>query len=463
MWGLSASLSGLDPHEDIGGPELQVLVNVYEGLVGFDSLMAIEPRLARSWESIDDRNWIFRLRDGVFFHDGTTLDAEDVVFSFDRSEGMRIAALPTATALDSLTVQVTLERPDPLFLGKITELFIIPAGSPDGVGASGTGPYRLVAEETGTFRLQGFRDHWRGPPAIATAFLVTMPDDEGRVNGLFDGRLDFVTRYPMQLADRAEEAEDYSVRTIRSLRLDYVGLRVDRPPFDEPLVRRAMSLAIDRQAIVDEIHGGFGVALNQFSDSNVRGFVPDRPRLIRDVDRARKLLAEAGYPDGISITVEGTGIEKLEALARQLEPAGFRVALIQRTWGEFYPRVKNGEVDAWMMAWLYFPPDLSELLEQLLHTPSSGLGIYNNQGYSNPELDELVERLVETRDTGDRQKLMAMATDILLQDLPIIPLKSPHLSFGFHRDLEWNARPDGVVELFRLSWFERTRDQGPNS
>ena len=448
---LSASISGLDPHEDIGGPELQILVNLYEGLVGLDPEMRVEPRLARSWESIDDRTWIMRLRDGVVFHDGSRFDADDVLFSFARTKTESVAALPSVRVIDSMTVELTLERPDPLFLAKIAEIFIVPDGV-EGEGAPGTGPYRFLEQEDNYFKLQAFPNHWRGSPPIETVYLLATPEDVERVEGLLDGLFDFVPRFPMQLSHRIEAREEYEVRSIRSLRLDYVGLRVDRPPFDDRRVRQAMSLAIDRQVLVDEIHSGFAVPLNQFADSNVRGHVPDRSNLTPDLERARELLAEAGYPDGLSITLEGTGVKKLDALSRQLEPAGFSVTQEAWAWSEFYPRVKKGEVDAWMMAWLYFSPDLSELLEQLLHSTSAGLGVYNHQGYSNPDLDAVIEELTRTSDTEDRQELMALATEILLEDLPIIPLKAPLLSYAYHHALNWDVRHDGVMELFRFSW-----------
>lgn len=458
--GLAAPPGSLDPHHLNEFATFEVLSNVYDTLVGFDASQRVEPALATSWSSRDDHHWTFELRRGVTFHDGRPLMARDVVASLRRARehpksqfASYLVDVTEVRARGDHAVEILTGRPSPVLLNKLAFVFIAPADAPAEVRSPlGSGPYRLATRDGGrVVALRGFAGHWRGAPEIAEVDYVSVPAP-GRSRALLAREVDLVLDLAPAEAPVVAAQPGFVVRRAPGPSVDVLLLRTDTPPFHDVRVRRALSLALDREALVDSLLQGFGKPAGQVVTRHVFGFDPDLPPPKRDLPAARKLLAEAGHREGLEFELEHRAGLSLEPVAAQLAEVGVRVRLVARHWNQLIDRIVKGEVRAAYLGLASDSGEAGDLLASTFHTPdrARGFGDANREGYSNPALDQLIETAAATPRPGDRLALLQQGLRLLAADLPRIPVVEREHLVGARRGITWEDRADGRLSARSL-------------
>jgi peptide/nickel transport system substrate-binding protein len=326
---------------------------------------------------------------------------------------------------------------------------IVPADAPEVITQPiGTGPYRLVAFEPGEMvELVAFEAHWSGPPPEPRVELVFLSDPAERIGGLLAGELDLVNELSARDVATVEQHEGLRVESRTSLGVEYLQMDVSAPPFDDPRVRHAIDLALDRRALVDEIALGQGRPVGQMVPPDVFGYDPALGPVERDLAEAHRLIVEAGYPQGLDLVLEVREGRPVLPLVRQLAEAGLRVEVVARPWSEMYPRLVSGEVPFYYGGWVATSADASDLLDHKVHTPDPerGYGASNSNRYSNPEIDRLIEALDEAATMGERRELLQEVLGRLGRDAAFVPLYTPFELYGLRADLRWRPRQDARV------------------
>ncbi len=460
---LYSDLQGLDPHVTLQYQTLSTLSNVFEGLTRLDAAMAVQPALAVSWENRDDVTWLFHLRPGVKFHDGRSLRAADVVYSLERARhhpqtqlGNLLVAVREVREVDEATVEIKTERFHAVLLNKLAMPLVMPAGTPEApAGAVGTGPYRVVRYLPGEgLDLEAFPDYWGGAPAVARAELAFIGDARERADRLLRGEFDLVQELAPERVEEVRSTPGLRAEVQSGFLVLYLEGQLDAPPLGDPRVRRAISLALDRAALVRSLAGGFGAPVGQFVAREVFGFDPRLEAPARDLPRARALLAEAGYPDGLSIALEYREGREVGALVRQLGEAGVRVEPRPQVWRELYPRMQRGEVPFYLGGMVSFSGDASSILDMKFHTvdPTRGYGELNSNRYSNPRLDREIETSGAMFDLGQRRAALQSCMAMVVEDLPAIPLYAAQDVYGVRHAVDWTPRVDGKLLLAEMRW-----------
>ena len=448
--------STLDPHLQSEVIAQSVLGNVYESLVAFGPDMGIEPQLAETWSNPSDLEWRFRLREGVTFHDGQPLRVEDVLASIDRvqrhpksRQAGSLVAVVSARRVDERTVELTTDRPYPILLNRLAFVSIVPSDVPAEITEPiGTGPYRFVGREAGHVTLEALSDHWgvTGAPRQVEYHFVAGGVERSR--GVLHGVYDLIDDVPLDMVPAIEAHNDVRLEAISSLLVVYLQLDPSTPPFDDIRVRRALSLAIDREALVQELHGAFAVPSGQMVSRNVFGYAPKLEPPTRDLETARALLAEAGHGDGLELHLElREGRDDAPVLARQLAEVGIELHVTERPWGEMYPRLTQMNVPFYLGGWVNTSGDAGDVLDRKLHSrqPERGYGDANYADFENEELDRLIEESNTVLSLDKRQRLLQDALALANEDLIYIPLYSRFEVYGIKTGLAWRARQDGRV------------------
>lgn len=450
----------LDPHAHDDSVTHSVLANVYEALVTFDGAMHLVPALAARWENPSDHLWRFHLRRGVAFHDGRPLTAEDVKFSLERASrtktGHYLSSVKNVTVLDAHTLELETLGPEPVLLNKLALIGIVPAGTPAGAPtAVGTGAYRVVSYRKGdALALAANGSWWRGAPAIRRAEVKVLADPASRARAL--------ARREIHLAREVSEKDlnGAAARHARflseaGLHVFFLGASLEKPgPLRDARVRRAIFWALDPRELIRE-SGLAGTPSDQLVPATIFGHLARRESGRPQVDRARALLEEAGYGDGLALTLDmpkhsaGT-VGK--ALAAQLGRVGIRLEVTGWEWRDFSGRLDRRESPFYNVGWACYG-DASDLLDAMLHTRRPpAYGAANFGGYSSPEVDAAIERAGRSLDPSVRLVELQRAMERSLEDLPLIPLYQRRRTYGVDERVRFQPRQNGQVLLSELAW-----------
>ena len=487
--GFKAAVDGSDPHQNYT-PNRNVQLHVYEPLVFQDEFMRPLPGAASSWRVVDPTTWEFTLREGLTFHDGTPVTAEDVVFSIRRARaitGLRTFVVQTrsvasAEMKDARTVIIRTNGPAPLLPSQMAVIAIVSARLSEGAGeaefnggraAIGTGPYRWVRFTPGQeVVLERAERHWRQPaePWQRVTFRF-VPNDSARVAALLAGDVDVIDNVPAALYGRVRESDRSQLVTATGLFTLYMyldhfrdrvvfatgadGQSLDRNPIRDARVRQAMNLAINRQALAERAMEGSADAIGQFAGP---GFIGHDPGLLPprfDPARARALLAEAGYPNGFGLTIQCTNdrfpgdARTCQAVGQMLTAIGIRTTVETLPAAVFFRRANGSatvepEFTAFMAIFASSTGVASESMATILRTRNAALGhgSLNRGRYSNAELDAALTRVDETFDDAERERLMGAAARIAIADNAILPIFSLRASYGVRRGLTLTPRGD---------------------
>jgi peptide/nickel transport system substrate-binding protein len=458
------ALRSLDPNaENTFGP-YEVLSNVYEPLVTLDSQLRVRPALAVSWESPDALTWVFHLREGVRFQSGAVLTAEDAVRSIERvlqSPGLQmrghLAQVSEVAALDAGTLRLRTSRPTPLLLNHLNFVSITAAAARDLASRSdGTGPF--VVE--GWDRAQGVRmrrneNYWGEQPELSRLVFHTERGAEQAVEGLLSGTYQMAllntTRFDGALSGSGR------LKLIRQdgLFLRYLGFDLARDvtpycsvtpnPFRRREVRRALHLALDRQALIGAL-GNAAVVASQLVPRPVFGFNPGLAEPRPDLAAARALLRQAGVPERFSAVLHTRRRFEVAAatVRQQLAPLGFDVDVRVLPDSEYFEALGRSEFTMWLSGFGCPLGDASELLDNVAHSRDAdrGFGINNYGGFQDAAIDRAIEETASQADRGDAlQRLMAR----LMDELIWLPLYFEQDVFAVDRSLDWQPRTDSYL------------------
>jgi peptide/nickel transport system substrate-binding protein len=460
--GLRAGPDSIDPHWSTLGSQAEALRHVFDTLVGVDGNLQLQPALAESWEAIDDDTWEFKIRQGVKFHNGEELTANDVKFSIERipvvtgpmSMTIYTKRVASVEVVDDYTLRVNTNGTAPSLPNDFIRLFVVPASIGMEVGndqfnsgevAIGTGPYRFVSwEPKGDLVLERNDEYWGEAPHWERVVRKEIPDDAARVAALRSGEVDLINYVPAsdyQTMQNDGSVDTFVADSVYILNVQPVqgetlpqkvrvnGQEIDENPFADLRVRQALDYAIDRETLVRVVLEGLGTPANQLMPAGFFGYSDELPAREYDLDRARELLAEAGYPDGFGFDftctnnrVPGDSVV-CEALAQMWSRAGLQVNAQALNGTVFFPASQRGDYSVQMSAWGTLTGEASYTYGSLLHTPDEelGLGAFNRTGYSNPEFDRVFQEGQRTLDDDQRRELFEEASFISMEDRGIIP------------------------------------------
>jgi peptide/nickel transport system substrate-binding protein len=496
--GKDAWAATMDPHSYAIEDNKVATYQVYESLLDVDSNLALVPQLAVDWQIVDPTHWDFELREGVRFHDGTPFTAEDVVFSIGRAQAKtsdfrnRVDGIAAVQAVDDYTVRIATTAPDPSLWLKLADVAMMSKAwaeahdvmkPTDFVGAreetyasrhtNGTGPFVLEAfEPRGGWVMVRNSDWWgtaEYPHNIDRVVHVAKADPEN-VAALLDGDIDLLQIPPYWALPQIRSNPGLKVTYKPKLLTMFFGLDQGsaelrssnirgRNPFKDKRVRRAMAYAMDMQSALHELMGELFIPAGMIAAPGVNGYIPelDRPA-VRDFERAKALLAEAGYPEGFSVTLDcwndsgDDEITECKAAAQQLLAVGIEVAINFGTTDEYDAKVYRGRQSDFHIDGSHMEPDSERVLRELFHSQ----GKWNVVGYANAQVDELIDKIKGEMVTYARDAYLEEAWRIVTEDVVYLPIRHGVSVFSMRQDL--NIPPDPWdVPRFRLARFNTSK------
>ncbi|RPI44817.1 MAG: ABC transporter substrate-binding protein [Betaproteobacteria bacterium] len=491
--GLGGDVTSIDPHYHNLTPNNNVADHIFGSLVRQDPNQRRVPGLAESWRAVDDLTWEFKLRKGAKFHDGSDVTAEDVVFSIDR-----VAKVPNspgpftiytkqvteAIVVDPLTVRLKTAKPYPNMVIDIATVQIVSkkaaagASTDDfnsGKAAIGAGPYKLVRYARGD-RIELVRNdaYWGPKPHWERVTFRMLTNDASRVAALLAGDVQAIENIPT--ADMAKLAKNPSFGIFRKVSnriiylhmdsnrdkspfvTDKAGKPLDRNPLKDVRVRRAMSKAINRQAIVDRVMEGLAVPAGQLLPEGMYGVTPNLKPEPYDPEGAKKLLAEAGYPDGFGLTIHAPNNRYVndeqiaQAVAQMLTRAGIATKVEAMPANVFFSRASKLDFSFILVGWGSNTGEVSSPLKALLATynKEKGMGAANRGRYSNPKMDAVLEQALATVDDAKREKLLQQAVEISMADVGVIVSHFQVNTWAARKGITYAPRSDERTHAFEF-------------
>ena len=436
-----ADVKSLDPHASNDNPSSRVRVQIYDRLVQLDDNGVPQPMLAESWERPDDTTTIFHLRKGVKFHNGDEMKASDVKFSLERALKAPeifyiIEGINGIEVLDDYTVKVTTEKPMAALLNNLSngtiailsEKATTEAGEGFGQHPIGTGPYKFVSWQSGDkITLEAFPEYWQGTPSIKNVVFKSIVEETNRTIGLETGELDVV--YDILGMDKVKLREDERFTFIEEpqLALTYLGFNLKKEPYNNPKVREAISYAIDQKPIIDTVFLGAAEPANSILGKNIFAYY-DVEKFTQNIEKAKALMAEAGYPDGFKakIWVNDNPVRRDTAviLQDQLKQIGIDLAIETVEWGAFLDGTARGDHEMYLLGWGTVTRDPDYGMYELISTATMGAA-GNRSFYSNPTVDKLLEEGRTELDPEKRKAIYKEIQEIIRKDIPMYMIIYP--------------------------------------
>jgi peptide/nickel transport system substrate-binding protein len=492
-WANDGDIISMDPYARQETTLLSFASNVYEPLIQRDRQLKLEPSLATEWSNPEPTIWHFKLRQGVKFHDGTPFTADDVVFSFERATTSQVAPIVATfkevKKIDDFTIDVVTKGPDPIVPDEITDWYIMskawsqknhaekmadPAKNEDNYAvrnANGTGPFMLKEREHEVKTVLVNNPTWWGKPEhnLTEVIFTRVANASTRVAALLSGELDMIYTVPVQDIERLKNTPGLKVLQTPELRTVYLGFDQARDeltqssvkgknPFKDLRVRKAFYQAIDENAIATKVMRGLATPTALMIGPGVNGFDPSlNQRFPFDQAAAKKLLADAGYPEGFEVAMDCPNDryvndeEICQAVAAMLSRVGIKVSLLAQTKTKYFTKINypNYDTPFYMLGWTPNTYDVHNMLVSLLHsrTGSGGAGFVNDGGYSNPKLDELIQKIQVETDKEKRAALVHEAQQIVKDDIPTIPLHQQAVVWAMRDNVDLAQLADNFFPL----------------
>ena len=489
----------LDPHSANLLATSRLTANVYEPLVWRDKAWKVIPWLATSWTQPDDRTWRFRLREGVKFHDGSPFTADDVVFSVGRAlsptSQLKVAlqGVEKAVKVDALTVDIVMREPNPVLLSHMTNFRIMSKAWAEKHGATrpqdytakedtyaarnanGTGAFLVKERQTDVRTVLAAHKDWWGHKAgknegnLTEVVLLPIKSNATRLAALLSGEVDFVIDPPTQDVARLRAAPGLKVQEGSEMRVQYIAFDLFRDdllygkaggknPFKDLRVRQAVAHAIDAEAIRAKVMRGFAKPVGSLLVPGVQGYAADADkRLPYDRERARKLLAEAGYPDGFEVTLDAGNIQPAadiaQAVAAMLSQVGIRVRPNIVPQSAYFPKIEKFDTSFYVLSWgPGVTADALYTLQALLHTyvKAKGEGDFNMGRWSSPRMDELIQGLQVEKDMAKRDALAREAMLLLGRELPLVTIHQPLIPWAMKKSVSAWSSPVNTVYFYMV-------------
>jgi peptide/nickel transport system substrate-binding protein len=490
-------LKSLDPYTLKETTTIAHHGHVYEGLVSRDKDLKIIPALAESWETPEPTRWRFHLRKNVKFHNGDSFTADDVIFSAERvrAKGSNFLTNVPQDAkfvkVDDYTVDVTLGSPNPILTSQWDGWYIMDkkwceehdsvaptpaaATSPSyaSLNANGTGRFMIESHQPGVKTVFKVNPNWWGKPEHNLKEIIFTPSgsDATRVAALLSGEVDVIEPVPIQDIARVNASANAAVQTGPELRTIFLGMDQTRDellysnvkgknPFKDIRVREAFYKTIDVELIKTRVMRGLSTPSALMIAPQLFALSKDFTRPKLDPDGAKKLLAQAGYPDGFEVTMDCPNDRYVndaaicQAVVGMLARIGVKVNLLAQPKAQYFAKVlKPGgyQTSFYMLGWTPASSDSHNVLFDIMgcrDDPKSSRGEANLGGYCNKEMDAITDKVLAETDTPKRDQLIKQAFEIAAKDYAYIPLHQQSLAWGVSKKVKLTQRPDNEVLLY---------------
>jgi len=461
---------------------------VEEGALAFGDDLSLQPALAQSWEAVDPTTYVFTLRDGVTFHDGSPLTAEDVVFTLewnmDPENESQLAAffgsVDSVEATGDSEVTVTLTKPDAQFQYSMAHMsgFIMNKAQLESAGENfgtpdvlpiGTGPYKLVEfVPDDHITLERYEDYWGEQGPAKRIVIRSIPDSQTRLLAMQNGDIDGTFDVPISEVDQWESLDGVTVITAPSNGVYQLILDQETPPFDDIHVRKAIAFSVDREGIVQAVLNGKGAAALAINPPGIWGGVLDVesvnafyetiPTYAFDLDAARAELAQSSVPDGFEFSVpvpntDPVAINSFLAISETLAQIGITMNVEQVDFGEWLD-VYFGHEDLGAQFMAYFPDyaDPANYPYLFYYSGNAVANGLNGSNYRNPDVDALIEESLESTDTATRAEALQQVIALANEDVATVPIHWPDSAMAISSDL----RLDGYSAFwYNIPWAIR--------
>jgi peptide/nickel transport system substrate-binding protein len=486
----------MDPHSLNESLQLSVTGNVYEPLVGRDSKLGLTPALATSWRQTSPTVWRFELRRNVKFHDGTPFTADDVLFSFARASGdgsdMKSYTndVKEVRKVNDFVVEIETKAPFPILPDVISLLYIMskkwsednqatrPVDRRKGIEnaasfrANGTGPFRLRERQPNvktTFQRNG--NYWgKIEGNVINVEYTPIGNDATRVAALLSGQVDVIEPVPLQDVARINASGKTKVMQGPELRTIFLGMDQKRDellysnvkgknPFKDKRVRQAFYQAIDIQGIQRTVMRGASAPTALMVGPGINGFDPAmNTRLPYDPEASKKLLAEAGYPNGFEVSMNCPNDRYVndgnicEAVAANLARVGIKINLQAETKGTYFPKILRRDTSFYMLGWTPGTYDSHNALNALMRcVDDKGSGQFNLGSYCNPKVDELTLKIQSETDKAKRDAMIREAFKLHADDIGHLPLHQQALAWGVANNVSLVQLADNFMPFRYMS------------
>ena len=485
--GLSSDISTVDPHFMNQDALTAVSLHMYETLVALDPDSRLVPSLATSWKAINDTTWEFKLRKGVKFHNGDEMTAEDVAFSITRPATLKNSPAPytgytkaivSHKIVDPYTIQFTTAAAYPLLPNDLNRIFIVnkkqveKATTEDfnlGKVEAGTGPFKLVKFNKGqNIELVRNDNYWGEKPAWDKVMLKMLPNDPARMSALLSGDVQAVEKVQPNLVGKFKFSRETTVFGKPSTRVvflfvdvrdttpfayDKSGKKLDKNPIKDARVRQAISKLIDRSVLTEKTLDKLALPTGNIAAPGMFGYNQTLKPETYDLAGAKKLLADAGYPDGFTITFFApndrfiNGEEVALTIGQMLTKGGINTKVETMPFSTFVGKASKKELGFGMLGWGVGGGEPSGALRGLIATTDKdkGMGAYNWASYSNPKFDSLLTDALKTVDDHKREKLLTDATEVALKDYAVIPLYNQVVTWAVKKGIKYAPRADELT------------------
>ena len=500
-----SDIVSMDPHGNNDVPSSNVRYNLYDGLTQLNEDMEVEPNLATEWEQVDDTTWSFTLRDDVTFHDGTDFNADVVVANLDRVLDPAMASprmflyemITDVEAVDEYTVEITTEYPfAPLLAhlahdgGGMISKDVIDAdyqaaldeagedmtaeeyyelrdsGEAEEVQDSisehlgqyvtdnpvGTGAFKLQSRSPGENVVLERNDDYFGEPAqLDTVTFKVVPETASRLAEIESGSSHVAGTIESSNVDRVENGENTALEETESMSLSYIGFNTEKEPLNDPKVRQAISYAIDRESIIEGVYDGVGTPAKGPLAPGVFGYDENVEGISYDPERAKELLAEAGYEDGIDLSIwTNDSPERVNTavyLQESLQEIGINLTVEQLEWGAYLEQTAAGEHDMFILGWSTTTGDADYGTYPLFHSSMHG-DPGNRSFFSDDEVDELLEAGRRESDEEARLEIYSELQDKLVETAPMAYIHHQSYLTGLNSSVQgFNVDAQGIYHL----------------
>jgi len=476
----------IDPHFYYTSYNAAYARDVFDALTNRDSEANLIPSLASDWKILDETTWEFNIRKGVKFHDGSYLTAEDIVFSFNRipqvpnnpaSYVVNVNMIDSVEIKDPYTIIIKTKYPYPMLGNRISDVFIVSkklvenastADFTSGKVAIGTGPYKFMEYIPGeSYIIERNEDYWGEKPAFKRVVFKIIPNSSARVAALISGEVDIIENLEPILMETVEKAKNCKVLkrpSSRDLFLEIDSFRDQSPfvtdknentlpnnPLKDPRVRWALSMAIDRDTIIDNVLNGLGEKNNQLIPKGWYSHNEEIEEIKYDPEKAKNLLKEAGYTDGFGLTIHGPNdryindAQVIQAIAQMWSKIGIKTKVETMPKSVYFGRLNKHEFSVGLLGW-----ESSMLGSSLMvlsacchsYDKDKGYGTWNAGDYYNPEVDRLIEEANFSMNDKEREVLLNKAMKIIIDEQGVIPLYTQYIIMGARNDVEYEVRND---------------------
>ena len=491
-WAAQNDILTLDPHSQNHATTNAILQHAYEGLTRYNAKYEPEPALATKWTTISPTQVRFDLRKGVKFHDGSPFTADDVLFSFGRIKqpqgtmSIYVAGIADIKKIDDHTVDFILAGPNPLLLRNIGDFFIMSKTWADKNKTANVQDYKAKEENfasrnvngTGGYRITGWTpdqritmtanpDWWDKANASNVTEVVYTPikADATRVAALLSGEVDMVTDLPTQDVARLKQNAGLKVLEGAEVRTIFIGLDQHnnelqfsdvkgKNPFKDVRVRQALNLAVDRTAIQRTIMRGLSVPGMLMVAPGVNGYTKEADKPVTaNIDAAKKLLADAGYPNGFEFTLDCPNNryvndeEICQAIVGMWARAGLKVKLNAMPFATYIPKIQKHESSAYMLGWGVATYDALYSLQSLVRTKTTGAdGNFNLGRVNDPKLDALIDAAKSETDVAKRDALLKEGLKLTMDNAYYVPIHHQIRPWAMKKNVSTVHRSDDRPE-----------------